>query len=140
MKFSFEAQTTLKAEEIWQNYANVDNWFTWEDDLLAIHLDGEFVTGSLGEMTLEGMPPMKFELIEVTENQSFCDETKIPNLGAIRFNHELIGNEAGTIVRHSVEFISLDVNEESKHLEFISQVFSDVPASIFALIKASSKA
>ena len=77
MKFSFEALTTATPGAVWQHYADVNNWFGWEDDLIAIHLDGPFEKGISGEMTLTGMPPMSFDLVEVTKNRSFCDETKI---------------------------------------------------------------
>ena len=42
MKFSFETLTALTPEEIWVNYATVNNWFKWEDDLIAINLEGDF--------------------------------------------------------------------------------------------------
>ena len=138
MKFSFETHTALTPEEIWVNYATVNNWFKWEDDLLAITLNGQFEEGVTGEMTLQGMPPMAFELVEVTPNESFCDVTKIPNLGSLYFNHELIITEKSTVVRHTVEFVSLDGFDHQEQLEFITQVFLDVPQLIFSLIEVSS--
>lgn len=138
MKFSFETHTALTPEEIWVNYATVNNWFKWEDDLLAISLEGDFKQGVSGEMTLQGMPPMAFELVEVTPNESFCDVTKILDLGSLYFNHELIKTEKGTAVRHTVEFVSLDGLDHHGQLEFVTQVFSDVPQSIFSLIEVSS--
>ena len=137
MKFSFEAHTALTPEELWVNYATVNNWFSWEDDLLAITLNGQFEQGVSGEMTLKGMPPMAFELVEVTPNESFCDVTKIPNLGSLFFNHELIKTEKGTVVRHTVEFVSLDGLDRQEQLGFLTQVFADVPQAIFSLIEAS---
>ena len=138
MKFSFETLTALTPEEIWVNYATVNNWFKWEDVLLAISLEGDFKQGVSGEMTLQGMPPLAFELVKVTENKSFCDETKIPDLGSLYLNHELIKTEQGTLVRHSVSCVSLDGVDNQEHLGFLTQVFEDVPQSIFALIKAST--
>lgn len=138
MKFSFEALTTATPEAVWQHYADVNNWFGWEDDLIAIHLDGPFEKGISGEMTLTGMPPMSFTLVEVTKNRSFCDETKIPGLGSLFFNHELTGTEQGTIIKHSVEFISLETSDSQEQLGFLTQVFSDVPESIFALAKVAT--
>ncbi len=81
---------------------------------------------------------MAFELVEVTPNESFCDVTKIPNLGSLYFNHELIRTEKSTVVRHTVEFVSLDGFDHQEQLEFITQVFLDVPQLIFSLIEVSS--
>lgn len=133
MKFSFELITTKTPEKIWPFYSEVTNWFKWEDNLSAIELKGAFEQGTTGIMTLEGQQPMEFELVEVTGNQSFCDKTEISNLGSLYFNHELIPIEGKTIVRHSVEFASLTGKENKEALAFLSQVFSDVPASVFSL-------
>lgn len=139
MKFSFETQTNLTPETIWPFYEIVEKWYSWEDDLEVISLDGKFKKGSTGEMTLKNQPPMTFELIEVIQNECFCDKTVIPNLGEILFNHELIVNKEKTTVRHSVEFIRYNDSDKKEDVEFVSQIFSDVPQSIFSLIEAAEQ-
>lgn len=139
MKYSFEMTTKATPEEIWHNYSDVQKWFIWEADLLDIKLDGPFQTGVFGEMTLEGMPPLAFELVEVLDHRSFCDVTKIPGIGSLYFNHELIPTVQGTVIKHSVELVCIADNEEEKQLSFLTQVYSDVPQAIFSLAKASVK-
>lgn len=136
MKFSFEVTTDLLPEEIWSFYADVNKWFEWEDDLRAISLEGDFETGTIGEMTLEDQPPMSFTLTSVIKNKQFIDETKIPDMGTIVFHHNLerVGNK--TIVSHSVEFISNDNEEKVENSRIVAQIFSDVPASVFSLIES----
>ena len=99
--------------------------------LKNITLKGNFETGSKGIMELEGMPPMEYELTHVKVFEEFWDKTATP-FGNILFGHQIIDNNDGSvIIKHSV---SLD-SEDIQHLEFLKQVFSDVPDSIFILKK-----
>jgi hypothetical protein len=135
MKFSFETTTELSPNNIWPIYENIENWYSWEDDLESISLNGNFETGTTGEMTLKNQPPMPFELVEVIQNKCFCDKTVIQNVGEIYFNHELILSEGKTVIRHSVEFVRFNNVDKRSDLELVSQIFSDVPKSVFALIE-----
>ncbi|EAK9081852.1 hypothetical protein E5868_15020, partial [Listeria monocytogenes] len=123
----------------WPLYEDVNKWFKWEDDLEDISLHGEFITGSNGSMKLSGQPSMDFVLVSVKAGKSFTDRTSIPNVGDIYFIHELNDNEGKTLVRHSVEFIPANRKANLKDLEFVSQIFADVPASIFSLIEAANE-
>ena len=138
MKFSFELKTTATPEHLWNYYADVNQWFAWEDDLENISLAGAFVTGTTGEMTLAGQPPMTFLLTSVIPNQEFSDKTSIPGLGDLFFYHELFQTEAKTIIKHSVEFIPFNREVAAKDLAFIAQVFADVPASVFKLAELAN--
>lgn len=139
MKYSFELQTDIAIEKIWPLYEDVNKWFKWEDDLEDISLHGEFITGSNGSMKLSGQPSMDFVLVSVKAGKSFTDRTSIPNVGDIYFIHELNDNEGKTLVRHSVKFIPANRKANLKDLEFVSQIFADVPASIFSLIEAANE-
>ena len=110
-------------------YANIEKWYDWEEDLKNITLNGKFETGSCGTMELEGMPPMEYQLTLVKPFEEFWDKTETP-FGAILFGHQIIDNHDGSVnVKHTVSLES----EDKQHLEFLSQVFSDVPQSIFIL-------
>ncbi|AWN65245.1 hypothetical protein LL14B4_03290 [Lactococcus lactis subsp. lactis] len=138
MKFSFELKTKTCVEKIWGLYSDVNRWFAWEDDLEDISLEGNFERGSFGEMKLSGQPAMKFELISVIRNKEFTDKTSIPDVGDIYFIHELTSENGWTIIRHSVEFMPNNRADSLEDAGFVSQIFSDVPASIFSLIKAAN--
>jgi hypothetical protein len=129
MEFSFSLNIRATKEAVWAYYENIEKWYDWEEDLKNITLKGGFETGSYGTMELEGMPPMEYQLTLVKPLEEFWDKTATP-FGDILFGHQIIENNDGTVnVRHTV---SLD-SEDKKHLEFLSQVFSDVPHSIFIL-------
>lgn len=139
MKYSFELQTETPIEKIWPLYENVNNWFKWEDDLESISLDSTFEQNTKGIMKLSGQPSMEFILVSVVPGKLFTDKTSIPNIGDIYFIHELDNKNNQTLIKHSVEFIPYDRKATVKDLEFISQVFADVPASIFSLIEAANE-
>ena len=129
MEFSFSLNIRASKEDVWAYYENIEKWYDWEEDLKNITLKGGFETGSYGTMELEGMPPMEYQLTLVKPLEEFWDKTATP-FGDILFGHQIIENNDGTVnVKHTV---SLD-SEDKQHLEFLSQVFSDVPHSIFIL-------
>lgn len=137
MKFSFEAETELASEQLWPYYAEVNNWFKWEDDLQKISLEGAFETGTVGEMTLERQPPMTFTLTSVKPNEHFTDETTIPGVGTLYFHHELESQGTKTLIRHSVEFKSATNAENVEDSKFVAGIFSDVPESVLSLMEAA---
>jgi hypothetical protein len=138
MKYSFEVKTDTAIEKIWPFYEDVNKWFAWEDDLEAISLNGAFTQDTIGHMTLEGQPAMEFKLVSVIPGKSFTDRSSVPNVGDIYFIHELSNSDGQTCIKHSVEFIPADRTPDKKDLTFISQIFANVPASIFSLIEAAN--
>ena len=129
MEFSFSLKIKATKEAVWEYYANIEKWYAWEEDLKNITLNDDFKTGSHGTMELEGMPPMDFQLTLVKALEEFWDKTATP-FGDILGGHQIMENNDGSVtVKHSV---SLD-SEDKQHLEFLRQVFSDVPNSIFIL-------
>ena len=90
-------------------------------------------------MKLAGQPAMKFELVSVLVNEEFIDKTTIPNVGDVYFSHQLDNKNGWTTICHSVEFVPNGREENLEDTEFVSQIFSDVPASIFSLIEAANE-
>ena len=131
MEFSFSLKIKAVKEKVWEYYANIEKWYDQEKDLKNITLKDGFKTGSYGTMELEGMPPMEYQLTLVRSFEEFWDKTETP-FGDILFGHQIIDNNDGSVnIKHSVILSS----EDERHLEFLSQVFSDVPQSIFTLKK-----
>lgn len=137
MKLTFELSTDLSPQKIWPLYAEITNWYKWEADLESVSLEGDFETGTFGQMTLLGQPSLRFELIEVKADKSFCVKTSIPKLGDLYFYHELIRIDGKTFIRHSVELIPIEESNFQKGLDFLRQVFADVPASVSQLVEVS---
>ena len=75
------------------------------------------------------MPPMDYQLTLVTAFEDFGIKQPLL-LVTFFFGHQIMENNDGSVtVKHSV---SLD-SEDKQHLDFLRQVFSDVPNSIFIL-------
>jgi len=139
MKYSFEQKTNASITDVWPLYENVNKWFTWENDLEEISLEGLFEANTKGSMTLTNMPPMSFELVKVIPEEVFIDKTTIPNMGEINFIHELSEtNHKETVIRHSVEFVPLNREPIANDLKFLSKIFENIPASVFAVIEVAT--
>ena len=137
MEFSFKIKINAKKEKVWEYYANIDKWYIWEEDLKDIKLNGEFKTGSKGIMELENMPPLEYILTFVEENKEFWDKTDIP-LGSIHFGHEIFEEDKNSVsIKHTVRLESSIINEEN--IEFLKEIFSDVPHSMMLLKKSLEK-
>lgn len=100
-----ESRVTISEppERIFEIYADVRNWKTWDPDTKESSIDGPFQTGSKGRITPpKGMTvPMNF--ISVVPNKSFTVESQIPFFRMV-FEHELNATGAGTEVVHRVTF------------------------------------
>lgn len=137
MKFSYEMTTDLPMSQLWPYYGDVKRWFAWEKDLEDIELDGDFATGTTGRMTMTGQPPMAYTLVEVEEGRSFTDKSTVPGVGDVYFSHEMTAENGGTLIRHSVELITVDGTDTAAAAHAAAGIFSDVPDSVFALIESA---
>ena len=118
MEFSFSLTIKASKEDVWSYYENIEKWYDWEEDLKNITLNDGFK-----------MPPMEYQLTLVKPFEEFWDKTETP-FGDILFGHQIIDNNDGSVnIKHTVILDS----EDEQHLEFLKQVFSDVPQSIFIL-------
>lgn len=131
MEFSFMLKIHTLKENVWNYYANIENWYIWEENLLNITLLGDFKTGNQGTMELKGMPPMDYTLDFVEPYKSFWDKTATP-FGEIYFGHEIFEIADDCVqIKHTVK---LDCDENDKaNINFLKQVFSDVPDSMLLL-------
>lgn len=133
MEFSFMTKIHATKEQVWDYYTDIQKWYHWEEDLVAITLNDGFKTGSVGSMQLKGMPPMDYLLTSVIEYEEFWDKTDTP-MGAIYFGHEITEMEMGIVsVKHTVRLDNEEIT--TQNVDFLKQVFSDVPDSILLLKK-----
>ena len=65
-------------EQIWQLFADVNNWHTWDKGIESAKMEGAFTAGNYFTLRPTGGPNVKIKLIETTENKSFTDFTKFP--------------------------------------------------------------
>ena len=106
MRFQSKVIINTSASNIFKQYQNVENWHTWDNDVQSANLDGDFLVGTRGMLQPTHGPKSKFTLTEVTLNQSFTTETKLPLCNLI-FEHKLEATINGTQVTHTVHFNGL---------------------------------
>lgn len=90
-------------------------------------------------MKLQNKPSIEFELISVIPNKKSIYKTFIPDISNIYFIHQLIQKDVYIVVQHSIEFIPTDRKETVQDSQFGSQIFSDVAASIFSLLRIANE-
>lgn len=106
MQFKQEITINTSPTTIFEKYTDVSSWKEWDTDVKESSLIGEFIIGSSGSLTPTKGPKAKFVLTEVTVNQSFTSETKLP-LCVMVFRHELETLGDTTKVTHSVSFTGI---------------------------------
>ena len=89
-------------EQIWKLWADVPNWYTWDDQVLSSSLNGDFKFGQTGELVPKGGPKSKFELVEVSSKKSFTSRSKLP-IGTMDFIHKMEEREGQLIITHKVQ-------------------------------------
>lgn len=64
-------------EAIWSLFRDVTNWPQWNAGIARIEISGPFAAGTSFTMTPTGQDPVTTRLVEVRENVSFLDETRV---------------------------------------------------------------
>jgi Polyketide cyclase / dehydrase and lipid transport len=75
-------------EAIWALFRDVAGWKTWNKGVASSQLDGPFATGTWFTMTPTGGEPLRSQLRDVRENESFVDETRVGEL-VVMVHHRL---------------------------------------------------
>lgn len=103
MQFEETIFIQAPASVIFEQYMQVENWSLWDESVENADLEGEFKIGAFGSLKPISGPKGTFTLSEVTLNQSFTTETKLP-FCLITFEHSLREIESGIHVIHRVNF------------------------------------
>jgi hypothetical protein len=73
-------ETSAAPEAIWQLWADVAGWGTWNAEIEKIEIDGPFAAGSRITMTPPGDDPIELLIAEAVPNQLFIDEARFGGL------------------------------------------------------------
>lgn len=65
-------------EEVWQLWADINNWHLWHDDLDYCKLDDDFVVGNHFILKPKGGPKVKIDIVEIEKERKFVDCTRFP--------------------------------------------------------------
>lgn len=75
-------------EQMWQLFADVNNWQTWDQGIEYARMNGKFEKGNYFTLRPKGGPDVKIELYEIIQNKRFTDLTRFP-LAKMYGDHEL---------------------------------------------------
>jgi len=94
--------TRALPEAVWQIWADVENWNSWDHGIEYSTLEGPFAVGTKGRLKPQGGPPVHTELTAVEFPRSFVDESQLP-LTRIIVSHQMEREGSMTKVTHRVE-------------------------------------
>jgi hypothetical protein len=94
--YDCSAETSAHPDVIFDLFSDVSTWPRWNAGVESMELDGPFVPGTTGTMTVPGQDPMRMRLTVVDQGRGFEDETEIPGAGVVvRVRHALTVLETG---------------------------------------------
>jgi hypothetical protein len=65
-------------EQMWQLFADVNNWHVWDKSIEFAQLEGKFEKGNHFTFQPKGGPKLKLQIVEAIKNQNFTDLTTFP--------------------------------------------------------------
>ncbi len=128
--FEYEHPTTAAREAVWALWSDVARWPEWDDDLDAVSLDGDFSAGTSGTLTPKGIGPLEFTITAAEPGRGYSDETLLPG-AVLRFEHELLPAESGTVIRQRVTMDGPSANDYFAELG--PKIILDVPTALARL-------
>ena len=107
MKFFHAMTTTASKQQIWQIWADVENWPQWDTELDMAHIEGELKQGVIGSFQPKNAPVLPFEITECIPGETYTFSAQMPlcQLNVKRYFSE---NEAGQLeFIHEISFVGL---------------------------------
>ncbi|XPV67378.1 MAG: hypothetical protein ACNI25_08610 [Halarcobacter sp.] len=92
----------ISKEEIFNKWADINNWHTFNDDIDYAKLDGEFKEGNFFTLGLKGGQKVKIQLIKIEKDKSFTDLTKFP-LAKMYGIHEITEKNGKIEIKASIK-------------------------------------
>jgi hypothetical protein len=92
-------EASASPERVWRIWSDVSTWPSWNPDVLAVSIDGPFVSGAKGQMTTKAGGTHDIMLRDVEAGRSFELETSPIPLGRFHFACRVqpAGDAASTI-------------------------------------------
>lgn len=68
----------VNGQQLWQLFADVNNWHTWDDGVEFASIEGKFEQGNHFILKPKNGPKVKIELVETIPARKFTDLTRFP--------------------------------------------------------------
>jgi hypothetical protein len=123
--------TSAPLEAIWNLWADVANWGSWNGDIEQIELRGDFVEGAEILMTPVGQDAVVLRVTEVRNNELFVDEARFDGV-VLRTIHRLEPlADARVRITYRMEITGPAADELGPRIG--PQITADFPQAIAAL-------
>ncbi|WP_193610814.1 SRPBCC family protein [Nocardioides lijunqiniae] len=135
MTFRYERTVTTTADpaEVWALWSDTDTWPDWDPAVQAVTLDGAFVEGVTGTMTLTGPIEVPVTLDVVVPGSRYLDRLTMGEL-VIRIDHVIRPTPEGAEV-------TVTTTIEGPGADDIGpMVTADAPVAMEALVVAAERA
>ena len=70
-------EADVRAERIWEVWADVPRWPEWNADIESISIDGPFAAGSTVAMTPRGQETVELRIAEARDAELFVDDAEV---------------------------------------------------------------
>ena len=95
-------QTTATKEQIWNLWADVANWNSWDSTVKRSELYGDFKVGTTGVVKLAVGPKSKFVITDCKPFESFTNRSFLP-FCKVDFTITLVEEQKGLLVTYRQE-------------------------------------
>jgi uncharacterized protein YndB with AHSA1/START domain len=87
--FEHSVDTTASPATVWRLYVDVAGWPSWNGAVQSVELDGPFQAGTSGWLTPPGADPLRFHILDATEDGGYTSETTIAETVRLRATNTL---------------------------------------------------
>jgi len=94
--------TTATKEQLWNLWADVANWKSWDSTVKSSELYGEFREGTKGVVKLAVGPESKFTITDCKPFETFTNRSFLP-LCKVDFTLKLVETQNGVLVTYKQE-------------------------------------
>ncbi|MBI2691852.1 MAG: SRPBCC family protein [Solirubrobacterales bacterium] len=102
-----EEHTTATREQVWAQWADVESWPNWDENLEWVKAEGILEDGTFARLKPKGAKVVAFEFVEVDAPNRFVDITLLPK-AKMHMEHRLTDAEGGGLtVYQRVSFSGL---------------------------------
>ncbi len=133
-EYSRTVTTTAEPEAVWALWSDTTTWPDWDPAVEAVAIDGGFVAGATGSMTLGGGIEVPVTLEVVEDGTRYLDRLDMGEL-VIRIDHVVVPSTSGgaeITVRTTIEGPGAD--------DIGPMVTHDAPIALQRLVERAEKA
>lgn len=99
-----EEHTTATREKIWAQWADIEGWPNWDENLEWVKSEGPLESGTFARLKPKGAKVVAFEFLDVDAPNHFVDITLLPK-AKMRMEHRLTDADGGGLTLYqSVSF------------------------------------